>query len=566
MIKSYWNKGAKQKTITIILSLVLLIALFVLRDDYQPALLFVRKYIFVILLSIIVLVFGLRSFRKSASTGKRLGILGLLLVFFGILYVLGWYKETKLYDYMKTYNVFNDLNKVEINDLPLTQNERIQPLRNIFSMANESVGETKDVSLPHLVRVDDENKWTMAIQPSEKYVMQRISDNTEEVFSVSSTTPFPRFSAENRIPVTFSIGETLKFSRNTYNAVVQRFNPWMLVNYEPSDTFYMKDDDGNWVQVVSLIKWKGFFFPYPTFGGVMVIENGEHDFNDYLERILIGKGTYIAPDEMKNYPYLTRQNTLAEKVSRLQAESLKFLGGFSDPLPWNMETAVKIPEMPEDQNQQPYVTDFDFSGSESDAYTGLYHWFGLEPVGEERTSLTFSVFVPADGTNKLYYYDHAAKKQGYAGVSAMPLKMIESRKEFDWDANKPVEFRPYIKDIAGRKRLFFLGTVSAKNEEGQFDGSATPDLALIDSEYRDVTWIDVKHPSTWNKTVYDQLGEAWRASEGIGYYFQETIVDEDLIIQKAVDSILAIPKVDDNAEQIEALQRKLDSLKALQDN
>ncbi|WCO03319.1 hypothetical protein [Psychroserpens ponticola] len=564
MIKSYWNKGNKQKVITIIGCLILLIVLFVLRDDYQPALLFVRKYIFIIILSLMVLLFGLRKFRNSASTGKRMGILVALIAFFGLIYLVGWH--LKLYDYMKTYNVFNDLNKVEINELPLTRNERIQPLRNIFSMANESVGETKDVSLPHLVRVDDENKWTMAIQPSENYTFQQISDNTEEVFSVSSTTPFPRFSAENRIPVTFSIGESLKFSRNTYNAVVQRFNPWMLVNYEPSDTFYMKDDNGQWVQVVSLIKWKGFFFPYPSFGGVMVVENGEHDFNDYIERIAIGKGTYIAPDEMKNYPYLNKQNTLAEKVSRLQAESLKFLGGFSDPLPWNMLTAVKIPTMLEDQNQQPFVTDFDFAGSESDAYSGLYHWFGLEPVGEERTSLTYSVFVPADGTDKFYYYDHATKKQGYAGVSAMPLKMIESRKEFDWDANKPVEFRPYIKDIAGRKRLFFLGTVSAKNKEGQFDGSATPDLALIDSEYRDVVWIDVKHPSTWDKEVYDQLGEAWRSSEGIGYFYQEEIVDEDLIIQKAVDSIMALPKVDEKTKEIEALQRKIDSLKATDKN
>ncbi|WP_047546660.1 hypothetical protein [Psychroserpens sp. Hel_I_66] len=564
MIKSYWNRGKKQKTITITLGLILLIVLFVLRDDYQPGLLFLRKYIFIILLSLIVLFFGLRKFRNSASTGTRIGILALLIGFFSLLYVVGWH--LKLYDYMKTYNVFNDLNKVEINELPLTQNERIQPLRNIFSMANESVGETKDVSLPHLVRVDNENKWTMAIQPSEKYVMQQISDNTEEVFSVSSTTPFPRFSNENRIPVTFSIGESLKFSRNTYNAVVQRFNPWMLFNYEPSDTFYMKNDSGQWVQVVSLIKWKGFFFPYPSFGGVMVIENGEHDMNDYLERITIGKGTYISAEEMKNYPYLTKQNTLAEKVSQLQAESLKFLGGFSDPLPWNMETAVKIPEMPKDQNQQPYVTDFDFAGSESDAYSGLYHWFGLEPIGAERTSLSYSVFVPADGTDKLYYYDHAAKKQGYAGVSAMPLKVKESRKEIDWTANTPVEFRPYIKDIAGRKRMFFLGTVSAISDTNaqQFDGSATPDLVLIDSEYRDVIWIDVKHPSTWDKEVYDQLGEAWRASEGIGYYYENEVSDED--IQNMVDSLTVIPKVNKNTSEIEALQRRLDSLKALEDN
>ncbi|WP_299227985.1 hypothetical protein [uncultured Psychroserpens sp.] len=563
MINKYWNKGRKQKTITIIVGFILLIALFAFRDDYQPALLFVRKFIFIILLSLIVLVFGLKKFRSSASTGRRIGILALLIGFFAFIYLVGWH--LKLYDYMKTYNVFNDLNKVEINELPLTQNERIQPLRNIFSMANESVGETKDVSLPHLVRVDDENKWTMAIQPSENYTFQQISDNTEEVFAVSSTTPFPRFSSENRIPVTFSIGESLKFSRNTYNAVVQRFNPWMLINYEPSDTFYMKDDNGEWVQVVSLIKWKGFFFPYPSFGGVMVIENGEHDFNDYLERIAIGKGTFIAPEEMKNYPYLNKQNTLAEKVSRLQAESLKFLGGFSDPLPWNMETAVKIPDLPDDQNEQPFVTDFDFAGSESDAYSGLYHWFGLEPVGDERTSLSYSVFVPADGTDKLYYYDHAAKKQGYAGVSAMPLKVIESRKEFDWSVNKPVEFRPYIKNIAGRKRLFFLGTISAikENATGQFDGSATPDLALIDSEYRDVIWIDVKHPSTWDKEVYDQLGEAWRSSEGIGYYYQEALIDEDLMIQQAVDSIMAIPKADEKTKQIEALQRRIDSLKSV---
>ncbi|WP_397362868.1 hypothetical protein [Olleya sp. R77988] len=563
MIKNYWSKGGKQKTIVIILAIILIALLFFLRDDYQPFLLFLRKYIFIILLSGIILFFGLKTFRKSTSTGKRLGILALLLIFFGALYFIGW--QQKMYEYMKTYNVFQDLNKVEINELPLTQNERIQPLRNIFSMANESVGETKDVSLPHLVRIEDENKWTMAIQPTEKYVWQGISDNTEEIFAVSSTTPFPRFSNENRIPATFSIGESLKFSRNTYNAVVQRFNPWMLFNYEPSDTFYMKNDEGQWVEVVSLIKWKGFFFPYPSFGGVMVIDNGAHDFNDYVERVTIGKGTFIAPEEMKNFPYLTRQNTLSEKVSQLQAESLKFLGGFSDPLPWNMETAVKIPLMPKDQNQQPFVTDFDFSDNKVEAYSGLYHWFGLEPVGEERTSLSYSVFIPSDGTDKLYYFNH--KKQGYGGVSAMPLKVKESRKEYDWSANTPVEFRPYIKNIAGRKRMFFLGTVSSISDSDakQFDGSSTPDLVLIDSEYKDVIWIDAKHPSTWEKSIYDQLNEAWRASEGIGEYFVTDDKAVEAIMKDLNDQYIEIDSTSaanntDNSKTLQELQRQYDSI------
>jgi len=365
--------------------------------------------------------------------------------------------------------------------------------------------------------------------------------------------------------VIFSIGESLKFSRYTYNAVVQRFGITKLFSTEPGDVFYMKNDAGQWVQVVSLINWKGFFFPYPTFGGVVVIENGAHDFGDYVERVLIGKGTFISTEDMKNYPYLSGQNTLSEKVSRLQAESLKFLGGFSDPLPWNMKTAVKIPDLPDDQNQQPFVTDFDFSGMQTDAYNGLYHWFGLEPIGEERASLSYSVLIPADGSDKLYYYDHATKKEGFAGVSAMPLKVIESRKEFDWSVNKPVEFRPYIKEIAGRKRMFFLGTVSVVSDDSKnFDGSATPDLALIDSDYRDVIWIDAKHPENWDKLVYDQLNDAWRASENIEYYYIEETKEID-IAQSVIDSLKTIPVVDKNKEQIDKLQRQIDSLKRIKD-
>ena len=512
MIRSYWRKGKKQKRNLSILGIVFLLAIFFLRDDYQPALLFLRKYIFVVLMVGLFLWFTVSKFRGAASAGRRLLILLGMIAFFASLWFFGW--KLNLYQYMQTYNVFNNLNKVELNELPLTQNERIQPFNNIVTMAYESVGETQEVSLPQLVRVDSTNQWTMAVQPAKEYTWQRINDNTEEIFSVESTSPFPRFSNENRIPVTFSIGESLAFSRNTYNAVVQRFNIFQLFTMEPSDVFYMKNDVGEWVQVVSLIKWKGFFFPYPTYGGVMVIAAGKHNFKDYLERISVGKGTYIPPSAIKNYPFLNSQNTLAEKVSRIQAQSLQFLGGFTDPLPWNMKTAVKIPELPDDQNQQPFVTDFNFEGMKVEAKDGLYHWFGLEPIGDERTSLAFSVMIPADGTDKLYYYDHAAKKEGMAGVSAMPLKVVESRKEYDWSANKAVEFRPFIKFIAGRKRLFVLGTVAAvRDSSKQFDGAATPDLALVDAEYRDVIWIDAKHPSNWTTTILEQLGETWKASE-----------------------------------------------------
>ena len=111
--------------------------------------------------------------------------------------------------------------------------------------------------------------------------------------------------------------------------------------------------------------------------------------------------------------------------------------------------------------------------------------------------------------------------------------------------------------------MFFLGTISAVSDDTKkFDGSATPDLALIDAEYRDVIWIDVKHPSQWDLTVYKQLNEAWRSSEGIGYYYQDEKNDLD-IIQKTKDSIQMTPQSTDHSKEIDLLQKKIDSLKAL---
>lgn len=572
MLKRYWSKGIRQKIVLTILFLIVFTILFILRDDYQPALLFVRKYIFILLLCVVIFWLFFKKIRKSNASLGKLGTFIGMLVLFGLLYIVG--AKTEMYEFMQKYNIYKNLNLKKIEKLPLTQNERIQPYNNIVTMAYESIEETEEVSLPQLVRIDSTNKWTMAIQPAKEYAWQRVSDNIEDIFSVPSTTAFPRFKGKNRHKVTFSIGESLSFSRNTYNAVVQKLNPLQYFNLEPGEVFYMKNDTDQWVEVVSLIKWKGFFFPYPTFGGVMVIKSGEHDVKDYLERIFFGKGTYISPSEMKNHPYLKGQNILSEKISRLQAQSLMFLGGFTDPLPWNKHTSVKIPDLKDDENQQPFVTDFVFDGVEKSAYNGLYHWFGLEPIGKERTSLSYSVFIPADGTNALYYYNHANKEEGIAGVSAMPLKVIESRKEYDWSVNKPVEFRPYIKDIAGKRRMFVLSTIAAKRKDSKkFDGAATPDVALVDSEYRDVIWVDVKYPENWNATILKQLGSVWKETEKNNDFFKKDSVlntsnFDSLKGNKVVnDSIQPTKKelaVKDKIKQLEAIRDSL-KIKQLED-
>ena len=53
------------------------------------------------------------------------------------------------------------------------------------------------------------------------------------------------------------------------------------------------------------------------------------------------------------------------------------------------------------------------------------------------------------------------------------------------------------------------------------------------------------------------------SSEGIGYYFNEKNSKEDRDIKQSIDSLKIVPKINVNSDQIESLQRKLDSLKSL---
>jgi hypothetical protein len=51
--------------------------------------------------------------------------------------------------------------------------------------------------------------------------------------------------------------------------------------------------------------------------------------------------------------------------------------------------------------------------------------------------------------------------------------------------------------------MFVLSTAAAKK---RWKIWWSPDLALVDTEYRDVIWVDAKHPQG-GRTILDQMGE-----------------------------------------------------------
>ena len=145
---------------------------------------------------------------------------------------------------------------------------------------------------------------------------------------------------------------------------------------------------------------------------------------------------------------------------------------------------VRIPDLPGDVHDQPFTLYFDFG---SPAFPqGLFQYFGARtvPDGRSRDSNT-SLFIPADGTPVVYVYPHHKRAESLTGVSAIGAKVMETRKQYDWDRNRPVEHRPFIREVGGAPRFYWLTTVvTLKDKSGSFIAGSAPEVALTDAATR----------------------------------------------------------------------------------
>lgn len=500
-----------------ILSILLFIALaficFYFRGTLHPAIIFVRKYT---LLSLLLL-FITYLFLQRIINGKWLSKILSFIIYAGLVALL-WFYGPGIYEYIGLYSHYNSLNKVELPKMPYTDNERIQPINSIRTLIKqEAISETERATDPNFIRRKDGTyDFSMAVGPSPGYVMQQASKNMYRILSVSATAPAPDFSSKNRHDVNFDTGEFLLFSKHLQTAVLRGLNFLNYVTCEPSEARYLENDKGEWIQVISLTKWKGWLIPRPIFGGVIVIEQkGQSD--GHFKRVFAGKGEFISADDVRSYKYLKGQNVIPEEVATFTANSFRFQEGFFAPMPYYHEGDIRIPKLEADQNSMPFVTYFDFAhvgGIESK----LYNYFGLEPYGDEKHGLNTSLFIPADGELTVYYIDHAKNEDSYIGTSAIDSKIIESRKNYDWSKNHPAEFRPYIDNIGGQDRFFWLSTVVTKTtDDGTgFIGGTIPEVTITDARYGQVVWIDrtdLAKQHKWDLIIGKELMSYWGLNE-----------------------------------------------------
>jgi len=500
-LAGFWRR---HKAIALVLAIGLLLGLVLGRALIQPYVLELRKLSFVAVIALPLA--GLVLFLlRNRSRGVRIGVLLACLVLAVVL--APW--EMRAYDYVRLYYRYRALPIDELVSLPVTARERIQPLNSVYSLAHEVMTETETPMPPDFVRVGEDYRWSIAIEPA--YPLARLFSGVTELFDIPGTTPSTSFARENREAVSFPVGENLLFVRNARRAVIRRFGLGRFLSYEPAKVIYVEDGDGRWVQLVSLIRWRGLLFPYPEFGGVQVVRQAEGGLTAMLALALLGAGEWIPPEEISRHAFLDGQNIVPVEVSRFAAESFRFQNGFFAPFPGYHKGDVRIPDLPGDMNDQPFTAHFDMGpqGGKS----ALYHYFALEPFDPDKQGLNTSVFVPADGSEPVYVYRHHEQRGSLTGVSAISAKVMESRKNYDWSRNRPVEHRPYIKQMAGKKRFFWLTTVvtlkDGGEDRGRFIAGTVPDVVLTDAEFNAPVWVDPLDKEGWQRQLAETLEPIW---------------------------------------------------------
>lgn len=515
--KLYWlqynlRKGAARRiegflkrrpVVAIVTIFTTLLLIFIWRTLWHPFILAFRKYAFWILVLLLIIWLLGKVFRGKHRWIQALGSLASVLGLVALIYV-----GPLVIGFVSQYVNYQRLDKVELDELPITGHERIQPISSIHTLTDqEALSETEDATPPRFIRDHDGSyAYTTAIGPSKQYRVQQFLKDMTEVITIPGSAPSPDFSAKYRSSVNFDIGEELLFSRNTHTAALKHMNLWQYCTMEPAEPVYLRNDAGEWVQVVPLIKWVGIAFPRPVFGGVDVIEQRKPSDN-WVTRMLFGRGTFIPAGAIKDHPYLVGQDLMPHAVARYIAESFRFRRGFTAPLPGYHEGDIRVPKLPEGQDPQPFVLYTQLGGEPGK----LFNYYGLEPFEEAKKGLSLSLFIPGDDMQHVYVIDHTRKGTAYVGSSAVSAKIVESKKMYDWSHSYPAETRPYIRKVGNENRLFWLSTIvtRAGDGEGRFISGSSPEITITDAVSGKVTWIPedaIGHPDEWLPIVEKSLG------------------------------------------------------------
>jgi len=521
---------SKLTGILVILFVASILAVIIERNLYQPYAIVARAYSGVpfALLGLFVLTWLTLTICRL----RKLRVIWYVIVMGLGMGGIVWGKS--LHDYTTAFLRFGTLELVDIEKLPLTDNERVLPQAAVYWLIASLTNMTTTSTQPSLVRVGDIYEWTAAIAPNPSFLWQNLFGKVEEVVHLPAVSASTALSTKTRSRASFTEGEYMLLGANIDTCVRRSFGPLRFWNYEPGNTVFIKDDTGEWVQAVTLIRWAGWLFPWPEFGGVQLIRqtqardivrssdilavvqdialNGWSEISRVLSRLTLGCGEWIPPEDVQKHTFLRGQNIVPFAVTRYNALSLGFQQGFWAKAAGYREGDLRIPDLPSDLNDQPFTL---FARmAEYGGQDKLYQYVALEPVDTSRSGLSTSYFGPADGIGPVFRAQHY-KSSNCLGVSAIS-GIVKGKAAATIGTRVPVEHRLYVKELAdalGRidRRFFWMTSVLTRNEgRPGYAIEASPMLFFTDMCTRISEPVsDPSDPESWPAELQRANAREW---------------------------------------------------------
>lgn len=508
--------------------LVLVFIILTLRPLIHEYIIIARKFTGITLLIVAMVVgyiYFLRKSKKSMVFKSGLTI-ALLAISVGI-YFLVRKHVNELVHHLYYNSLYQSLNKVELKDgqFPFTINSRIQPRDNMLTKGYETVQDNSDISPPHIAfnfRLNRE-VWSMSQLPSASAVYQRYFDNVTRIYSVpSDTTRFAMIDFKKTVNF-FTTDHSHAWKNTSWNAILSL--GWKYFYMEPGQVFYLEDEQGNPIQVTTLIKWTGFLIATPKFGGVIIERSGSLGIGERLLWPGFGLGEYYSPEDIQRTSFLKNQNLIDEEMCQQWALSFTYKEGLTD-MVTERKNLIEIPSFAHENNKPPYVVPMTWDKTGLPIEKGLFDYIPLEAKGETRTGLALSLIIPSDGRDVVYVYDHAKREDGVFGITAVPGKIRDNRDDQaiilrDWSRSEVVEVIPCVIDIPGVKfpdNLFWKSVVLTKREAEtgksastthhgmkQFDGTTEPFVALCHARQSVVISVPAEKSKDWTNLVIQKM-------------------------------------------------------------
>ena len=488
----------RHRTLYMVLGVITLLVLFALRALVQPAFIWLRLHTFDLFLICAFIAWVKVWSKRLSEHGKRLRRTTKLIAFIVVILLV----RIQAYHYFASYSRYCHLNEIDLAELPTTDFERIQPVESLRTLADGVMDQNRHPSEPDFVRINDKYRFTMAIEPGTK--LSRLTGSIDEIIDIPGSAASPDFSKDSRHQVKFYVGENMLLSKNSRSAAIKTLPPWRFFSYMPEDVKYITDNKGEIIQVVSLSRlggswWSRWIFPWPEFGGVIIMRQGNGGVGNMVRRLFFGEGKWIPPEDVTKHPFLKGQNLVPYEASRYAARSFRFEQSFWAPFPGGSHAGdTRIPDIKDDdKNDMPYAIYARF-GPDGDERNKLYHYFALEPWRPTQHGLSDSLFFPADGVGRPFAYRHYKRDEGMHGIATVDSQVRGSDIHVDWGHARPIEHRPWIHDIAGKRRLMWLTTVvTFKDANNRMSASSMPKIVLTDARTGRSLWVKATQPETW---------------------------------------------------------------------